>query len=62
MITKEVKDRTASVFIDPTVCGLTTLTQGDWLEKHLQSHDDNLQNGEERHGEVDLDYELADTI
>lgn len=60
-VTKEVKDRTTPVFIDPTYAGLNTLTQGDWLQKQLQSKFvDNLQN-EERHGETDLDYELADT-
>jgi hypothetical protein len=59
-ITKEVKDRTTPVFTDPTDTGLKTLTQGDWLQKQLEKIGDNLQS-EERHGETDLDYELADT-
>lgn len=60
-ITKEVEDRTAPGFVDPTDSGLNTLTHGDWLQKKLQTkYDDNLQN-EESHGELDIDYELADT-
>lgn len=49
-------------FTDPTDCGLSTLTNGDWLSKQLQSkfeHAEDLQC--EQRGEVDLDYELADT-
>ena len=62
LITKEVKDRTTPSFLDPTESGLNTLTKGEWLQKQLQSKvDDNLQN-EESHGEVDIDYELADTL
>lgn len=60
-IAKEVKDRTTPAFIDPMESGLHTLTQGDWLQKQLRSKfEDYLQN-EESHGEVDIDYELADT-
>lgn len=60
-ISEEVKDRTTTVFIDPTEAGLNTLTQGDWLQKQLQlKFDDTLQN-EESYGEVDIDYELSDT-
>lgn len=59
-ISEEEIERTTPEFTDPTSSGLATLTQGDWLQKQLQSKfDDNLQN--ENHGEVDLDYELADT-
>lgn len=51
------------MFLDPTTQGMAKLTKGEWLRKHLAcdlSTDDNLQ--EERHdGEVDMDYEIADT-
>lgn len=51
-------------FIDPTESGLDTLTKGVWLQQQLQSKfeisEDNLQS-EQSLGELDLDYELADT-
>lgn len=59
-ITTENSSRTTPPFLDPTQKGLTTLTKGDWLQKQLSSKcDSNLQD-EQSHGEVDIDYELAD--
>ena len=59
-ITEEDKDRSGPAFLDPTVSGLNTLSKGDWLQKKLQqSLDDTLQS-EQSHGEIDIDYELAD--
>ena len=58
-ITKEITDLITPGFIDPTVSGLATLTNGEWLQKQLQSSwvEDNLQS-EQSHGEIDIDYEL----
>ena len=61
-ITKENTERKTPEFVDPTKSGLDTITKGDWLQKHLQlNFEDNLQSEEEDRGELDLDYELADT-
>ena len=58
-ITTENPLRTTPVFIDPTVSGLKTLT-GGWLEKQLSAHCEDILQNEQLHGEVDIDYELAD--
>ncbi len=58
-VTTEKSSRTTPSFVDPTTNGMATLTKGDWLQKHLVSRfEDNLQ--DEHHGEIDLDYEIAD--
>ena len=60
-ITKEDTNRKSPGFVDPTESGIDTLTKSEWLQKQLQSKfDDNLQSEQDR-GELDLDYELADT-
>ena len=65
-ITKYEENRTTPLFLDPTEKGLTTLTNGEWLQtqlspEHLQS-EEHLQ-GEEHHDELtDIDYELADIV
>ena len=53
-VTTDKSSRTSPVFTDPT-------KKGDWLQKQLASKfEDHLQEEHERHGEVDIDYELAD--
>lgn len=58
-VTTEKPLRTTPAFVDPTVSGLTTLT-GGWLEKQLSSQCEDILQNEQFHGEVDIDYELAD--
>lgn len=61
-ITREKENRTTPLFLDPTEKGLTTLTNGEWLQKQLSS-DEHLQSEQENRGEViDIDYELADLV
>lgn len=59
-ITKEKDGRTTPAFLDPTEKGLSTLTKGDWLQKQLSSGRNDHLRTENSHGEVDMDYELAD--
>ena len=60
-VTTDKSSRTSPVFTDPTKDGMATLAKGDWLQKQLASKfEDHLQEEHERHGEVDIDYELAD--
>ena len=60
-IIQEDISRTTPTFVDPTESGLNTLTKGDRLKKVLIKSDENLQN-EQGHGEVDIDYELAESL
>lgn len=60
-ITTEDIKRSEPGFVDPTKSGIDTLTKEEWLQKQLLSKPgDNLQSEQSR-GELDLDYELADT-
>ena len=62
VITEKKTDRKTPSFTDPTETGIATLTKGDWLEKQLSAKSEiNLQE-EQNHGEVDMDYELADSV
>lgn len=63
-IVSEDATRTSPGFVDPTVSGMGTLTNGKWLQKQLQIKIEvtsSLQNSDNTRGELDLDYELADT-
>lgn len=62
-VTKQDPNRTTPPFEDATEIGLSKLTKGEWLQKHLSqwSYDEDLQS-EEHQGEVDTDYELSDVV
>lgn len=58
-VTTEKSSRTTPSFADPTKDGMAILIKGDWLQKQLAAKCDDYLQDEQRHGEVDVDYELA---
>lgn len=59
-VATENDTRTGPAFVDPTSSGMGTLTNGEWLQKQLQSKIEDSPQSHDR-GELDMDYELADT-
>lgn len=61
-VTTEKLSRKTPLFVDPTKDGMATLTKGDWLQKQLAAKCEDYLQDEQRSGEVDIDYELADIV
>jgi len=62
-VTKEIKERTGSPFVDPVTIGMEKIA-GGWLDRILDKSDTDSAGLEENDGndDIDIDYELHQNV